>query len=838
MIAEPVVGTRAKIWFLAGLFLVSMCGLMLQILETRVISVIGQYHLAFMAISMAMFGMTAGSLAVYFRPALFDAKRLFENLVWACSAFGIAIVGSTLLLITTVVVTGGGAEAVLILSLLWYKLILILAAPYVFRGIAVALALTRGPWPVPLVYGCDLLGAAFGCLAVLAVMNWMDGVSALLLVGALAAAGAACFKRAHAAAGAAAPPFALAARLPRLFRPAPLALALAALALGNAAIQPYGLKLTVVKGQIEDPNGVLVRWNSFSRISVSPSLTGPAQLWDPAPGVALPTRENRHLAIDGSAGSDLYRFDGDLGELGFLKYDITSLAYTIRHQGRAAIIGVGGGRDVLAAEHFGFRDVTGIELNPIFIDLLRHRFADYNKVASVPGVRLVADEARSWLARSGERYDLMQMSMIDTWAATGAGAFSLSENGLYTVEGWRTFFDHLAPDGVLTVSRWFSPENIDETGRMMSLATATLLAEGITNPRDHLFLAAGKRLATLVLSRAPFTPGEVAALSAATTGRGFHVIVSPGQPVLSPALAAIAGARDRAALDALSSGYALDMSPSTDERPFFFNQLRLTDPGAWSLAMASPDGVARGNLLATVTLALIVLLSAGLVAATILGPSLGSVRQVAPAFAFYGTSYFLLIGLGFMFVEMGLIERLSVYLGHPVYGLAIGLGGIILSTGCGSLLAAKIKLSSAPRLALWAGLFRALSRAAAAVAGRACRALRGGGSGRADCDIAFGDRALGPAHGLGVPDRHGARQRDQFSPDAVVLGGERIGRRARRRPRRCGEHRRLDQHDAMGGRRLLPAGAGGDGAAAAGGAASLRRRYPWRVVRVARGRPG
>ena len=239
---------------------------------------------------------------------------------------------------------------------------------------------------------------------------------------------------------------------------------------------------------------------------------------------------------------------------------------------------------------------------------------------------------------------------------------------------------------------------------MMSLATATLLAEGIANPRDHLFLASGKRLATLVLSRAPFTPDEVAALSAATTGLGFHVIVSPGQAVASPALAVITGATDRATLDALSSAYALDMSPSTDERPFFFNQLRLTNPGAWSLAMASPDGVARGNLLATVTLSLIVVLSAILVAATILGPSLGAVRQVAPAFAFYGTSYFLLIGLGFMFVEMGLIERLSVYLGHPVYGLAIGLGGIILSTGCGSLLAAKIKLSSAPRLALWAGL--------------------------------------------------------------------------------------------------------------------------------------
>jgi hypothetical protein len=141
------------------------------------------------------------------------------------------------------------------------------------------------------------------------------------------------------------------------------------------------------------------------------------------------------MNIDGSAGTAMYRFNSDIASLDFLKYDITNLAYRIRHHGRSAVIGVGGGRDMLSAHLFGFRDVTGVELNPIFVDWLTHRSRIYNHLADLPGTRFFVDEARSWFARTTERFDLIQMSLIDTWAATGAGAFSLSENGLYTIQG-------------------------------------------------------------------------------------------------------------------------------------------------------------------------------------------------------------------------------------------------------------------------------------------------------------------------------------------------------------------------------------------------------------------
>ena len=187
---------KSKFSFLTGLFLICMCGLMLQIIETRVLSVISYYYLAFFAIAMAMFGMTAGSLFVYFRETLFPRHRLFENLIWISSAFAISVVVSALVAITTVLTGFSRKTELLMTAVQWGKLVFILATPYIFAGMAISLALTRSPWPVPLVYGVDLVGAATGCLVVLAVLTLIDSVSAWFLVGALGALAAVFFSQA------------------------------------------------------------------------------------------------------------------------------------------------------------------------------------------------------------------------------------------------------------------------------------------------------------------------------------------------------------------------------------------------------------------------------------------------------------------------------------------------------------------------------------------------------------------------------------------------------------------------------------------------------------------
>jgi hypothetical protein len=384
--------SRTKILFLTGVFIVCMCSLMLQIMETRLLSVIAWYYMAFFAISMAMFGMTAGSLIVYFKSQLFTRERLHEHLAWIAAALAISVVLSTASLVSSVVpstVTSG------MMVLLWLKLIVSILPPYVFAGMAVSLALTRSPWPVGQVYGVDLVGAASGCLLGLAVLSWMDGVSALVAVAALAALASAGFRAAWRASSPALPPLRFSNWFVIRHPLALLAVPLVSVAVLNTAIQPHGLVPILVKDQLELQPPVAQQWNSFSRIRVAPETVDTPYLWGPSAKLPPVMVSEHWVSIDGSAGTTMYRFEGDLSEVDFLRFDITNLAYAIRNRGRAAIIGVGGGRDLLSAYLFGFRDITGVELNPVFIDLLTHQFRSYNHVADLAGMRFYVDEGRS-----------------------------------------------------------------------------------------------------------------------------------------------------------------------------------------------------------------------------------------------------------------------------------------------------------------------------------------------------------------------------------------------------------------------------------------------------------
>src|SRR5215467_7156345 len=228
-----------------------------------------------------------------------------------------------------------------------------------------------------------------------------------------------------------------------------------------------------------------------------------------------------------SAGTGMYRFDGNLASLDFLRHDVSNLAYAIPDLKTGAVIGVGGGRDVLSQRLFGVKDVTGVEINPIIIDLLKRRFSDYTAIATLDGVTLELDEARSWFARTPRFFDVIQMSLVDTWAATGAGAFTLTENGLYTVEAWQRFLGRLNPDGLLTVSRCYPVGEVDQTGRMLSPAAAPLLANADAEPRPHLFLAAAGNVATLIVTKSPLSAAALAALKDAAKANEFPVLLSP-----------------------------------------------------------------------------------------------------------------------------------------------------------------------------------------------------------------------------------------------------------------------------------------------------------------------
>lgn len=661
-----------------GTFLIAFTTLGLEIALTRLLSVATWYHLAFFAVSTAMLGMTAGAVTVHLLPARYSRDRLCASL--GDASLGYALVTPVSLLLLCLLPLR--MEMTVMSALAMLLATIVCSAPFYFSGVALAAVLTRHPLPVGRIYASDLIGAALGCLAVLGGVEMLDVPSLILLFAAIGVAAAWAFSWNERRYG------------PRRFAAWTLVLLLLVVPLN--AWSPDGIAPVFVKGKLEDPSRHLYRkWNSFSRVVVEKGGLSRPQLWGASPKMPPQVPVMQYwMNVDGDAGTTLRRFRSR-DDLQHLLYDVTNVAYYLRPRGGACVIGVGGGRDLHSALLFGHRSVVGIEVNPVFIDLLNGPFRDFAGLADRDGVRLVADEARSYLARSDESFSIMQMSLIDTWAATGAGAFSLTENALYTVDAWTMMLDRLRDDGILTVSRWFSPEDLGETGRMSSLAVAALLRSGATDPGRHLAMFTAGNIATLLVAKRPFSSDDVAMTREVSSHLGFALALSPDTPAGEPLLRSIVAARTAAALQAAVADAPLNYEPPTDDSPYFFNMLRLD---RLSEAFRASPGVARGNLTATLTLMALLLCLAVVCLATIVLP-LALQRRRAGATAgrgmfWPGALFFSLIGAGFMLLEIGLLQRLSVFLGHPTYALGVLLFTLIASTGCGSLLSERLPLGA------------------------------------------------------------------------------------------------------------------------------------------------
>ena len=431
-----------------GLFLTAFTGLSLEITLVRLLSVTSWYYLAFFSISTAMLGMTAGAVKVFLNPKAFTGVNLSNSLWKACICLTLSIPVSLILLCLVPLHIAKSAMsffAILITTVAC-------ALPFFFIGTIVSAVLTKHNLPMGKLYASDLMGASLGCLFVLGGLEVFDAPSLILLCSCISALAAVCF-------GWREPSI----RLPHLS----FALLLFFLVAGLAnSISPRGIRPLIVKGGIEPASAYrLERWNSFSRITLNDKSFGPPQYWGESLHAPMNSIHQYLMTIDGEAGTVVRRFNS-IGDIEHLRYDVTNIAYYLGRRGNTLIIGVGGGRDIQSAILFGQSHVVGVEINPIFIDLLQNDFRTFAGLADRPDVTLVTAEARGYLSQSREKYSMIQMSLTDTWAATGAGAFSLSENSLYTIEAWDLFLNRLEDNGIFTVSRWGSPHQTGETGRL------------------------------------------------------------------------------------------------------------------------------------------------------------------------------------------------------------------------------------------------------------------------------------------------------------------------------------------------------------------------------------
>lgn len=663
--------------FLAGLFLTTLTSLLVELLNTRVLSVITWYHLSFFAVSTAMFGMSAGAIRVYLGGSTFEGPNALEQLFRKAMLLAVSIPLSHIVVLSIPIRAEWDFAAVGSLA----TVTIALAVPFYVSGVLVAIALTRIPGPTGLIYAVDLIGAAAGSVLVLPLLNLLDVSSATLLAASFAAVAAASFRGVSKGPGMA------------------LAVALAVLLFGAALwnhTSLNGLRINNTKGRVIDRDNVHSEsWSLHGRVLVANKTMDTPWYWGQGKGSPTQKVAIHPMDIDGMAGTSMTEWNGEPQALEWVQFDVTSLPYHLRKQGKVAVIGVGGGRDILTALWAKSSSITGIEINQAFLDNIEGPLREFAGLADRPELHLVHDEGRSYLSRTSDRYDVLQMSLIDTWAATGAGAFTLTENGLYTLEAWRSFYRVLEPTGIFSVSRWYSPGAASETSRLLVLSTASLLDRGVQNPAAHTVLVSRQAVATLLVSPQPFSQQDLAEIGKAAERYGFSILLAPGAPPGSTLLNRIVSARSMREIDEIVADQPYDYSCPTDQRPYFFNILKPKNFLSGDLPSGYHGVHAEGNLLASRTLTWLWIISAVLVAIVILGPLLRSGLPDMEAGAFsWSLVYFAIIGLGFMLIQIPLIQRFSVYLGHPTYSVAVILFSMILAAGVGSLLSDRIAIET------------------------------------------------------------------------------------------------------------------------------------------------
>jgi spermidine synthase len=649
--------TRPSLRRLLGVLLVSLATLVLELTLTRLFSATMFYHFAFLAISLALFGAGASGVFVYLLRPRLDGERAGRLM----AAGSLLFAGSTVLAL--VVILGHPLSPInpgleTLVSLAW--IYGAAALPFFCSGCVITLAITAWAGDINRLYLFDLAGAALGCLLLVPALGLLGAIDSVLLVAVLGALAG----------------FLLSGRRTLL-----LATAAAALLLAWNHLQP-AIVLREAKGLSEAPV-MFSRWNSFSRVTVTRTEDADRLL----------------LFIDADAATIIHRDAADLQRHAAERDRIESLAYHTGRRDKVLIIGPGAGVDVIVARLHGARDVTAVEVNPLVArDVMSSEpFRSFSgRLYEQPGVRLVVDEGRSFLRRSDERYDLIVGTMVDTWAATAAGAFALTENNLYTVEAFHDYLARLAPGGILSITRWHqSPP--DQLLRLVSLGRTALAARGVRHAGDHFVIVRGRpeggqplATATLLLKAQPFTKHEVAGAEAYAARVGLDLLYSPGTRPAND-LARLVQAEDPAAV---WSSFVSDISPPTDNRPFFFQSAR----PAQVLQKRWARGEWRRTNLGMIVLFGLVAISLVMVVLFILGPLLLVRRRLA------GTRgrlpfllYFAALGTGFIVVEVVLVQKCVLFLGHPAYALTVVLFALLLWSALGSLLAGRFPDAGLPR---------------------------------------------------------------------------------------------------------------------------------------------
>lgn len=620
----------------SAIFLVSAAGLVFQVAQTRLFSATMGYHLTYLVISVALLGVGAGATAA----TLFDGRRRPPNSTLPASLAAAVLLA---LFAETQVdpVTHGVGAAVAVAYVLG-------ALPLLFASWLVVRALRESPSASGALYAADLAGAACGGLLGYVAISPL-GVQALYgLAALLGGTGAVLLARPRTALG-------------RALRVAPAAagvVALVGLTLwGETLAPPRPGPSKAVEAFAPGVAHEAARWDPLARVDVFRFSDPPSAygfLMDP--GYAGPRPAALSMLLDLSATTPILNVAS--GEREVLGASILSAPYELVDRPSVLVIGPGGGVDIHTALLHGSRAITSVEVNRTVVDLMRGRYATYSGGPYLEGrVRIAEDEARSFVRRSVDRYDLIVMTVVDSWAALASGSYALTESYLYTAEAFEDYARHLTAGGVLSVGRWYREPPV-EMLRTAQVAAAGLRRVGIADPAGHLLVLRHGSFGLLLARADGFDSAAVARVRRFADDHRFTIAYDPLAP--GPPFAA-----------ALSHGDV----PASDDHPFFF----MTDAEGNGAAVPVAYTILFVALLTAFALSYVV----------VLAPlrrrvrSLDAVRRGA-------TLQALAIGLGFIAAEIVVLQRLTLYLGQPALALSLGLAALLGGAGLGSALSTRL----------------------------------------------------------------------------------------------------------------------------------------------------
>jgi spermidine synthase len=666
--ASQDIGTRP---LYLEICLTSLGALLLEIAYTRIFSFKVFYYFTYLILGVGLLGIGAGGIAVATVGRLRRAS--LERLVPVTSALGgLSVLVSYLIIAPTQINVAEAVGSLAEIGKLGFVMVL-LTSSFFAVGIVVSSILGRASEATARLYGADLLGAAVGAALAVPLISTLTPPRTVLLAGlVLALAGV---------------------RLARSDR------ALLALSLATAAI----LAIPVATGAlVRDPvvsrgkgfedyrNGKIVhfsKWSPVFRVDVAdhPFHSGEAFL----------------LFHDGQPGSGMRRFNGDFGPFEYLRTDPRALPFEVLPRGpRVLVIGAAGGHEIVSSLFFGASHVTGVELNPVTYSLLTKVYADFSgHLAENPKVTLLNGDGRWFLKQSRDRYDLIWFVAPDSYAAMNAatsGAFVLSESYLYTTEMIQESLRHLTDGGIICTQ--FGELDYDRkpnrTTRYVATARAALAAEGLSSFPDHVLVSSSRgyppfRELVVLLGKRAFSSAQVGAFEAKTAQVVDGILrYSPAGDADGTPVNQVITLPD-AALPEFFQNHPYQVNPVTDDAPFFWHFARFRDALGMSgtlrgVVVDHEDSIAEQLTLMFLAVVL------GLAAIFLLLPMLAirSAWREMPHKAATGT-YFAALGLGFMLLEVPLMQSLTLLLGYPTYSLSVTLCALLVSSGVGSMLSSS-----------------------------------------------------------------------------------------------------------------------------------------------------